>query len=81
MALLNTFPRVLILISAGDMGVDQPTAQLVLDFEIPEDVSTTVQVQRMGQVSWDEQEALFVVDTSAASYITPSCCIENKCHS
>ena len=43
MTIPNVFPRVLISTSAGDMGVDHPDAQLVLNFEFSDDPSTAVQ--------------------------------------
>ena len=68
MTIPNVFPRVLISTSAGDMGVDHPDAQLVLNFEFPDDPSTAV--QRRGRASRGGQDALFVIDAGISSYLS-----------
>jgi superfamily II DNA helicase RecQ len=68
MTIANIFPRVLIPTSAGDMGVDHPDAQLVLNFEFTEDVSTAV--QQRGQALRGGQDALFVLDAGISSCLS-----------
>ena len=60
-------PKVLISTSAGDMGVDHFDAQLVLNFEFPEDPSTVI--QRRGWASRGGKDVLFVLDAGLSSYL------------
>ena len=50
-------PRVLVATSAGDMGVDHPNAQYILNCEFPEDPSTVI--QRRGRASRRGENAVF----------------------
>ena len=68
MTIPNVFPRVLISTSAGDMGVDHPDAQLVLNFEFPEDPSTIV--QRRGRAARGGEDALFFIEAGILSYLS-----------
>ena len=51
-------PRVLIEISVGDMGVNHPNVQLVMNLEFPEDQSTLI--QKRDQATRDGKDVLFV---------------------
>ena len=60
-------PRVLVATSAGDMGVDHPNAQYVLNCEFPEDPSTVI--QRRGRASRRGENAVFFLAAGVASYL------------
>ena len=60
-------PRVLIEISVGDIGVNHPNAQLVMNLEFPEDQSTLI--QKRDQATWDGKDALFVESDGVAPYL------------
>jgi hypothetical protein len=68
MTILNVFLRVLTSTSAGDMGVDHPDAQLVLNFEFSKDTSTAV--QQRDQALRSGQDALFVAGAGISSYLS-----------
>jgi hypothetical protein len=59
--------RVMVATSAGDLGVDHPNAQLIINCEWPEDCSTAV--QRRGRASRAGEKALFVIVAGIGSYL------------
>ena len=60
-------PRVLVAKSAGNMGVDHPNAQFVLNCESLEDPSTVI--QRRGRFSCHGKNAVFFLAAGFASYL------------
>ena len=60
-------PRICVATSAGDMGIDHPDAQLVVNYGFVEDCSTFV--QRRGRVSRRKEDAVMHTDISVVSYL------------
>ena len=59
--------HVLVAMSSGDLGVDHPDAQLVVNFEFPDDCSTVV--QRRGRASRNNEIATFILVFGISAYL------------
>ena len=76
MTIPEEFQRVLISTSAGDMGIDHPNAQLVMNLKFPEDPSTVV--QRRGRAARGGQDTVFILSAGISSYLNLVRCMRNN---
>ena len=79
MTIPNTFPRVLILTSASDMGVDHTDAQVVLNFEFPKDISTSIQCSK-GVKPRGIDKTPYLLSTPVFPPTSDLCVVLKRCH-